>query len=55
VADDLVLVEVADRVAVLTLHRPEARNALTGELPRAYIERPVLPHSTAATTPPDPT
>ena len=28
----LVLVEVADRVATVTLNRPEARNAISGEL-----------------------
>jgi enoyl-CoA hydratase len=32
VADELVLVDVADRVATLTLNRPESRNALNGEL-----------------------
>ncbi|MET0629101.1 MAG: enoyl-CoA hydratase [Acidimicrobiia bacterium] len=30
--DELVLVDVADRVATITLNRPEARNALNGEL-----------------------
>jgi enoyl-CoA hydratase len=32
VTDELVLVDVADRVATLTLNRPESRNALNGEL-----------------------
>ena len=32
---DVVLVEVADRVATITLNRPEARNALSRELLRA--------------------
>jgi enoyl-CoA hydratase len=32
VSDDLVLLEVEDGVAVVTLNRPEARNALNGEL-----------------------
>jgi enoyl-CoA hydratase len=39
VADELVLVEVADRVATLTLNRPEARNALNGELIEALRSR----------------
>ena len=30
----LVLVEVDDRVATVTLNRPEARNAISGELHR---------------------
>ena len=30
----LVLVEVEDRVATVTLNRPEARNAISGELHR---------------------
>ncbi len=34
-ADDVVLVEVADRVAVVTLNRPEARNALNPALTAA--------------------
>jgi enoyl-CoA hydratase len=33
--DDLVLVEVADEVATVTLHRPEARNALNRALRKA--------------------
>jgi len=33
--DSLVLTDVADRIAVLTLNRPEARNALSPELTRA--------------------
>jgi enoyl-CoA hydratase len=32
---DVVLVDVADRIAVVTLNRPEKRNALNGELQRA--------------------
>ncbi|HEX5614417.1 MAG TPA: enoyl-CoA hydratase [Acidimicrobiia bacterium] len=32
--DDVVLVEVAERVATVTLHRPEARNALNREVRR---------------------
>ena len=31
-ADELVLVEVTDRVATVVLNRPEVRNALNGEL-----------------------
>lgn len=31
-SDDVVLVEVVDRVAVVTMNRPEARNALNAEL-----------------------
>ncbi len=34
-ADDVVLVEIADRVATMTLNRPEVRNALNGELRNA--------------------
>ena len=34
-ADDVILVEVADRVAVVTLNRPEARNALNPALTAA--------------------
>lgn len=32
--DDVVLLEVADRVATITLNRPEARNALSGAVQR---------------------
>ena len=35
---DVVLYEVADRVATITLNRPEARNALSAELRRALPE-----------------
>jgi enoyl-CoA hydratase len=35
---DVVLVDVADRVAVITLNRPEARNALNADLRRALPE-----------------
>ena len=28
-ADDIILLEVADRIATVTLNRPEARNALS--------------------------
>ena len=31
-SSDIVLVDVADRVATVTLNRPEVRNALNGEL-----------------------
>ena len=34
-SDDVLLVEVRDRVALLTLNRPAARNALSSELLRA--------------------
>jgi enoyl-CoA hydratase len=34
---DLVLLDVADRVATITLNRPEARNALNGDLLEALI------------------
>ena len=37
-ADDVILVEVADRVAVVTLNRPEARNALNPALTAALPE-----------------
>lgn len=36
--DNVVLIEVADRVAVVTLHRPEARNALDPALTAALPE-----------------
>lgn len=36
-AEDVVLVEVADRVATITLNRPEVRNALSGALRSALI------------------
>jgi enoyl-CoA hydratase len=36
-ADDLVLVEVADEVATVTLHRPDARNALSRDLRKALF------------------
>src|SRR3954468_1445258 len=40
--DDVILVDMADRVAVVTLNRPEARNALdpslTAALPAAIAE-----------------
>jgi enoyl-CoA hydratase len=35
---DVVLYEVADRVATVTMHRPEARNALNADLRRALPE-----------------
>jgi enoyl-CoA hydratase len=35
---DVLLTEVADRIAVVTLNRPEARNALSSELLRAIPE-----------------
>ena len=38
-AHDLVLVEVADRVATVVLNRPEVRNALNGELIDALTAR----------------
>src|SRR6478735_5967921 len=34
-SDDVVLVDIADRVAVITLNRPEARNALNRDVRRA--------------------
>ena len=37
-ADDVILVEVSDRVAVVTLNRPEARNALDPALTAALPE-----------------
>ena len=37
-ADEVILVEVSDRVAVVTLNRPEARNALNPELTAALPE-----------------
>src|SRR5258708_31197893 len=42
VSDDVVLVDVADRVAVITINRPEARNALNRHVRKALpaaIER----------------
>jgi enoyl-CoA hydratase len=38
VADDVILTEVSDRVAVVTLNRPEARNALNPALGAALAE-----------------
>ena len=38
-ADDVVLLDVAERVATVTLNRPEARNVLNGELIDALSER----------------
>ena len=38
VSDDVVLIDVADRVAVVTLNRPEARNALDPALTAALPE-----------------
>jgi enoyl-CoA hydratase/carnithine racemase len=35
VTDSLVITDVRDGIAVLTLNRPEARNALSPELTRA--------------------
>lgn len=37
-ADDIVLYEVADRVALLTWNRPDRMNAWTGELENAYYD-----------------
>jgi enoyl-CoA hydratase len=37
VSDDLVLVEVADEVATVTLNRPDARNALSRDLRKALF------------------
>ena len=36
-AEDVVLVEIADRVATMTLNRPEVRNALNAELRNAIV------------------
>jgi enoyl-CoA hydratase len=36
VSDQVVLVDIADRVGVITLNRPEARNALNAEVQRAF-------------------
>ena len=33
-SDDVLLVEVADRIATVTMNRPQSRNALNRELPR---------------------
>ena len=35
---DLVLLDVSDRVATITLNRPEARNALNGDLLEALTQ-----------------
>jgi enoyl-CoA hydratase len=37
-AEEVVLVEIADRVATMTLNRPEVRNALNAELRNAIIQ-----------------
>ena len=37
-AEDVVVVEVVDRAATMTLNRPEVRNALNGELRTAILE-----------------
>lgn len=57
---DVVLVEVADRVATVTLNRPEARNALNRDLLAALPEALLrldgddegMPWSSPAPTPP---
>lgn len=38
-AEDVVLLEVSDRIATITLNRPEARNALSSEVLRLIPER----------------
>ena len=38
-ADDVVLLEVSDRIATVTLNRPEARNALSSEVRRLLPQR----------------
>ena len=37
--DDCVLLEVSERIATITLNRPEARNALSSEVLRLLPER----------------
>ena len=37
-SDDILLIEVSDRVAVVTLNRPESRNALNPALTAALPE-----------------
>ncbi len=38
-ADDHVLLDVSDRIATITLNRPEARNALSSEILRLLLKR----------------
>ena len=52
---DVVLLEVADRVATVTLNRPEARNAMSTELiaalGRLVAEADAAPTSTSSSSP----
>ena len=50
-ADEVVRYEVSDRVAVVTLNRPEARNALSAEVRRRlWARRRARPRPTTRST-----
>ena len=51
--EDVLLIDVADGVAIITLNRPQARNALSGELlPHPIAARVITAANANATRPP---
>ena len=38
-SDDIVLVDYADQIAIITLHRPDKLNAVTRAMADAYAQR----------------